>query len=429
MTIAFLDAVTPPVSARATAQGADQAPSGAFGAVLAGLHSAEPAVSGEQPLAGATEGSLGAATLPTIADALLPPSGKILPDLAGAMDDATTSMPETDDQTGDQTDDQTGETSTAAPIEADAALVAILAIPAVLAVPASSAAQGDTGLAAQVGTKVAATAAQIPLTANIQQQEGAAQPAQPSAETSKPAQPVRPSLTILHPPVPSIAAEAATKPTRRPGESTPASVTTLSAADLPLSTPLAAPVAVAPVAPVAVLSVNASSEAGPAPVQAPVTAIALPDHRALVEALVRARTERDPGVSVALETREFGAVALRFETLQSVTGDRSLQVALSSNDPAFERAVSSAAAAQAALADQSGRHHTSRGEQPQSSHPAGSAFGDASGGRASSDPRSQPSPEPGPSWREPSRGQAPERTPADPAALPRTPRRGGAIFA
>lgn len=416
MTIAFLDAVTPPVAARATPQGSDGAANGAFGAVLASLDGA-PTAPAEAPAA-ETGG-----TVPALAGAALPPPGKILPDLAAATGEAPGPGPEAGSDTPG-TDDASG----TSPVEADALptmpMLALSGLTAPSVAVASKVREAD-------GARMTAQPVDLGQTSaspDVDTQTAVPKTAQPAIEASKTAQAARPNLTIPPLTAQTVDTEPAPPSAKRTGESAPIAVPTLSLWDLSASLQPAAPVASGPVT---VVSVASSADAGAAPVQTPAPAIALPDHRALVEALVRARGERDSGVSVALETREFGAVALRFEALQTVTGERSLQVAMSSSDPAFERAVSSAAAAQAALADQSGRGSPSRGEQPQpgSAQTANNPFGDAADGRASSsDPRSQSRSEPGPAWREPSRSHA-EQSPHDLTTLPAGARRGGAIFA
>ena len=253
-----------------------------------------------------------------------------------------------------------------------------------------------------------------------------ANPAPASADAPKPAPQLQPTLAIIPTVARSSVTGAASPPLRRGQEG---KVAPISLAFAPELSP-AAPVAIL-AAPATAAPGGAVSDAPTTSAQPPVQPIALPDHRALVEALTRARAERDPGVSVALETREFGAVALRFETLQTATGERAWQVAVSSGDPGFERAVASAAAAQAALADQSGRNPANRTDPAPTR--SGDQLGDASNGRASSsDQQSQQrsgTPESSRETRSGRPGETSFLTGERDAAASRPDRRRGSIFA
>lgn len=248
----------------------------------------------------------------------------------------------------------------------------------------------------------------------------------PEPGAAKPVRQLDPSAATLPVTVPPAKAEADSPPSRRATESRFSLVSLAVAPDSATAAPFAAPITIA--------SFSAVPDSAPAPAQisaqAPATLpIALPDHRALVDALARARAERDPGVSVALETAEFGAVSLRFETLESATGERGLQVALSSGDPGFERAVAGAAAVQAALADPSSRNPGHRPEPApmRSAEPFGEHFGQRG---SQPDQQGQHRSAPDMSWRESRSRNAPDRLsrPDDrPAA--RAEGRRGAIFA
>ncbi len=260
------------------------------------------------------------------------------------------------------------------------------------------------------------------------------QAVQAAADAPKPPQSLAPSLAILPTGAQPSGPGASSPQLRRGPESKLVTIALTAALSIAPETSSAAIVA-APAAilaaPVAVAAVTSAPDGVTSPVQPTASPIALPDHRALVEALVRARTDRDPGVSVALDTREFGAVALRFETLQSATGERGLQVALTSGDPGFERAVASAAAAQAALADQSGRNPANRTDPAPIR--SGESYGDGPGARASSsDPQAQQRGAPDGGWRDTrsrQSGGSLARGEDHPAPAPRADRRRGSIFA
>ena len=481
MTIPFLDALLPPTPARSAPNGTDQAAAGVFGALLAGLEAGQAVLPAEEPLARLSEtlppigkASPETAVPPTgkaLPGAALPPTGKALPDGGGVVRDGGLADPAIDllAPDTDEKPPQSAADSAASPVLVPApdpvATVPVAALaPAGAAVsvpaPASSTttappeadAPGQQPAAAAIptrqpspvdargsarGERLASQFGHAPAaTSNPEAPPSSAASAPSGTEAPRPVQSYTPGLTIL----PSsaqptgarpTAAEAAPTPSKRARES---KLTLFTPASSPEPSPaaiVAAPVPVPPGSPV--------GEAAPAPSQAPAQPIALPDHRALVEALVRARAERDPGVSVALETREFGAVALRFETLQNSAGERGLQIALSSGDPGFERAVASAAAAQAALADQSGRNPASRGDPlaTRSADASGNHFGNDPGGRASSsDPQFQHRPGSADAWREPRSRHLADRLTRDeehgPAAYPVTPRadrRRGSIFA
>ena len=266
-----------------------------------------------------------------------------------------------------------------------------------------------------------------------QPRSSAAHPPQAAADVPRPAQRLALSLATL-PAGAQPTLQSAAPLLRRGPESKPVSISltaALSVAPEAASAVIFAAPAAVLAAPVAVAPGTSVPEVATSPVQPAASPIALPDHRALVEALVRARTERDPGVNVALDTREFGAVALRFETLQSATGERGLQVAFSSGDPGFERAVASAAAAPAALADQSGRNPANRSDPaPMRS---GENLGDGPSARSSSsDPQAQQRGAPDGGWRDTRLRQSADLEAGGgvhPAPAPRADRRRGSIFA
>ncbi len=470
MTIPFLDALLPSTAPKPATNHGAQGASDAFEALLAGLNASVGILPGEAPVAA-----------PGTA---LPPTGKTLPVADGPV--ATGEV--TDGQVADDRfavialgplPDKAGEElayplfesgalpappaapaaialATAAPlalpIAASPRMVPSSPIPAAGAVapalaprmaaepasitqptPAASRknASGETVFAPQIGlaTPVALLAPEP--------RASAAQAVQAAADVPKPAQSLAPSLAIVatgaQPSVPG----AASPTLRRGPESKPATISltaALSVAPEAASAAIFAAPAAVLAAPLAVAPGTSVAEVATFPAQPVASPIALPDHRALVEALMRARTERDPGLSVALDTREFGAVALRFETLQSATGERSLQVAFSSGDPGFERAVASAAAAQAALADQSGRNPANRADSApmRSAEPSGNPFTDASGGRAaSSDPQSQHRSGLAEPWRDVRSGLSAELSPPgdERPSAPRPDRRRGSIFA
>lgn len=269
------------------------------------------------------------------------------------------------------------------------------------------------------------TALQVP-TAKLETSppELVGRPAPAEIVAPKPAQQAMPSLAVLPIAAPARA-ETGSPPLRRDSKFSLVSLTI--APDASIAAPIPAPITLASVAAVSDAAPTHPQFSNQVPAAQP---LALPDHRALVDALVRARADRDPGVSVAIDTREFGAVALRFETLQSATGERGLQVALSSGDPGFDRAVASAAAAQAALADQSSRNPANRADPA----PARSSeqSGDLSSGHGSQpDQRAQQRSAADTGWRESrSRNTADRLSPSDDRpATPRPERRRGSIFA
>lgn len=468
MIMPLLDALLPPTSAKSAFQSLGHAESRAFEAMLAGLNASAATLPGN-PLVAAS-------------GAVLPPTGKTLPQLFGMVADNTFSglpLDPSSDEPGDWPVPSGSESeaifpSSGAPDAIALAPVASLALPvaAALVPPPASPPPASPPSASPIATpatpppapalqlasdqiptgqpapdtarKIAGRAQFVPpsglappaVMLDPEPRASGANPVPASADAPKPGP--QPSSTLAMPTLamatlailPTVvrpsATGAASPPLRRGLESKVDPVSLVSAPEL---SP-AAPVAIV-AAPVTAAPGSALPDAPTTSAQAPAQPIALPDHRALVEALMRARVERDPGVSVALDTREFGAVALRFETLQTATGERALQVALSSGDPGFDRAVASAAAAQAALADQSGRNPANRPDPA----PVRSAeqFGDTGGGRASSaDPQAQQRSATPESWRE-SRSRHPGETSfrgeGGDAAAPRPDRRRGSIFA
>ena len=473
MIMPLLDALLPPTSAKSAFQSLGHAESGAFEAMLAGLNASAATLPGN-PLVAAS-------------GAVLPPTGKTWPQLFGTVaDGAFGDLPldPSSDEPGDWpvlsgSESEAIFPSSGAPDAIALAPVASLALPvaAALVPPPASLSPASPPPASAPSASPIATSATPPPAPALQLASDQIPTGQPAPDTARkiagraqfvPPSGLAPPAVMLDPeprasganPVPASAdapkpgpqptstlamptlamatlailptvvrpsaTGAASPPLRRGLES---KVDPVSLASAPELSP-AAPVAIV-AAPVTAAPGSALPDAPTTSAQPPVQQVALPDHRALVEALVRARVERDPGVSVALDTREFGAVALRFETLQTATGERAWQVALSSGDPGFDRAVASAAAAQAALADQSGRNPANRPDPA----PVRSAeqFGDAGGGRASSsDPQAQQRPATPESWRE-SRSRHPGETSflgeGGDAAAPRPDRRRGSIFA
>lgn len=468
MTIPFLDALLPSTAPKPATNHGGQGASDAFEALLAGLNASVATLPGEAPVAA-----------PGTA---LPPTGKTLPvagrpvatgevtdgqvaddhfavmELSRTLDEpseapvypAQESVPVPALPAAPELIAQATAAPLALPIAASPRLVPTSPTPATGAVapaltprmaaepapttqptPATprKTTSGGTVLASQNGlaTPVALLAPEP--------RASTAQAVQPAADAPKPAQSFAPSLAIVatgaQPSVPG----AASPTLRRGPESKPATISLTAALSVApeaaAAAIFAAPAAVL-AAPVAVAPGTSVPEVATSPAQPAASPNALPDHRALVEALMRARTERDPGLSVALDTREFGAVALRFETLQSATGERSLQVAFSSGDPGFERAVASAAAAQSALADQSGRNPANRADPaPMRS---GEYLGDGPGARSSSsDPHAQQRSAPDGSMRDDTRSRqsADPRVRGEdyPAPAPRADRRRGSIFA
>ena len=486
-TIALLDALLVPASAKPAQNGAGEAEAGAFEALLAGLGAAKPARPDEAvaPTPGATLPDPGkplphdgaplplaivpplatgfAALPPNNSDGDLPtgaagePGGQEAPPPSGPSAAAFTlvavvavavaaepaAVPTSPTTTAPTTPAPTTTlpTTSAAP----APVVRATIRPAPLPTPALR--HPSVPLATRkIGETAERTATVAPQSATVPVQPGptvaeakpiapvAAAPQDSPPETgtgarpqpqrgpavpvgtagSAPVRAIASSLTNLPHPAQQATGKAPSAALRRASE-TRIAVAALTVAPEPVAASIA-PIA----APLAEVPVNPASVALAAPLQpAP-----LPDHRALVDALVRARAERDPGVSVALETREFGAVALRFEP-----GDRGLQVALSSADPGFDRAVASAAAAQAALSDQASRNPAQRTEPtPMRSD----GLGDAAGGRAAqSDSQANQraaSESGGRESRARPAAEPPARSPDQPVA-PRPDRRRGAIFA
>ena len=476
MTIPFLDALLPPTAAKLAPNSVGTAASGAFEALLAGLYASVATLPGDQPVAA-----------PGTA---LPPTGKTLPEGNGPVANGEIAIgPIKDsqipdgqiadgrfagiafDRLSDELGDEAGlceavENIPSAPVPAPDAIVlapvATLASPVATlthALPASpvAAARADapapapqnsaepasaerpTGFPARRIVAGELLAPQIGFATPVaplapEPRASAVQPAPPAADAPKPAQPLAPSLAILPTGAQPALPGAASPSLRRGHESKLATISLTAALSVTPETSsaaiVAAPAAVL-AAPIAVAAGTSAPDAATTPVQPAASPIALPDHRALVEALMRARSERDPGVSVALDTREFGAVALRFEALQSATGERGLQVAFSSGDPGFERAVASAAAAQAALADQSGRNSANRADPAPIR--AGENYGDGPGARASSsDPQAQQRGAPDGGWRDTrSRQSAGSLARGEdlPTTAPRPDRRRGSIFA
>jgi len=474
MTIPFLDALLPSTAAKPAANHVGPGPSGAFEALLTGLNASVATLRGEVPVAP-----------PGTA---LPPTGKSLPAGGRAVpvgDGPVASGAITEGQVADDRfaimafgvgPDEPAEelvhpapesgvyhAPPAAPDAIAPATVAPVALPiaagpGVVAFSPTPAGRADapapalrsaaepaptaqpTPAASRKNTSGETVfAPQISLTTPVallapEPRAPAVQPAQGAADAPKPPQPLAPSLAILPTGAQPSAPGASSPQLRRGPESKLATISLTAAPSVAPETSSAALVA-APAAilaaPVAVAAVPGAPDGATSNVQPAASPIALPDHRALVEALVRARTERDPGVSVALATREFGAVALRFETLQSATGERGLQVAFSSGDPGFERAVASAAAAQAALTDQSGRNPANRADPaPMRSD---QHYGDGPGARASSsDPQAQQRGAPDGGWRDTrsrQSGGSLARGEDHPAPAPRADRRRGSIFA
>ena len=457
MTIPFLDALLPSTTPKPATNHSGQGASDAFEALLAGLNASVATLPGEAPVAA-----------PGTA---LPPTGKTLPVADGPVATGeVTNGQVADDRFAVMELSRILDEPSEAPVYPAQDSVAVPAHPAASlalpiavtpgVVPSSSTPAANAGAPApapRMAAEPAPIAQPTPAASRknasgetvFAPQNGLATPiallapeprasaVQAAADVPKPAQSLAPSLAIVatgaQPSVPG----AASPTLRRGPESKPATISltaALSVAPEAASAAIFAAPAAVLAAPVAVAPGTSVPEVATSPAQPAASPIALPDHRALVEALMRARTERDPGLSVALDTREFGAVALRFETLQSATGERSLQVAFSSGDPGFERAVASAAAAQSALADQSGRNPANRADSApmRSAEPSGNPFTDASGGRAaSSDPQSQHRSGLAEPWRDVRSGHSAELSaPGDerPSA-PRPDRRRGSIFA
>ncbi len=479
MIIPFLEALLPSAVATTAPNGNDPAAAGVFEALLAGIGSEKAVLPAEQPLAvpgeakpPISQASLKSAMLPALSGAALPTTGNLLPTAAygpseGRLSDTAieTASPLTEDRpeplprvSEAPSAQPSGEESVALfPVATVVLATAPIPVPVAEAVPvtlAMTARLSATNVnnapppphqqAAVVPDSTQQKAVVVlPTIAEGEQSAppvGTSVPAAPpsvspppagtasvpnATEVAKPVHSFTPSLTVF----PSAAPLAATGFAPTPPKKAPESM--FGPAALPVSFEVPSTIVAAPVP---LQPVVALGEAGPAGSQAPTQPITLPDHRALVEALVRARTERDPGVSVALETREFGAVALRFDTLQSITGERGLQVGLSSNDPGFERAVASAAAAQAALTDQSARTPASRGDAvpARSADPFANPVGDSTGGRnTSSDQQSQHRSGQTETFRDPRSLRSLELPPPadEPLATAHPDRRRGSIFA
>lgn len=425
--------------------GSDGIETAAFGALLAaqpGMESAGPAVATApaQPAA-VISVALPTALAATPVPAILPPTGKILPEPAAelpaiaalalrpaaqhpakaAPKGATKEAPATTAEPAAKNAEIAEVPPPEAPGSGPAPIVAALIQPTVItarpAVPQAATAPIGTAPAASTRVPLATKQAQAPRPTVADQTDTS-----PQRDASRPAT----SAAPVQPGVVAAIIEREVTPETTPGPIKPASVPVLvapapapaqaaiSGADRPVAThaasapasrDAAAPQAAAITAPMTdnvqpalATIVPVHTDAAPATPSAATPVRERIDFATLVDSIARARDDAAATgpVSVAVRHSEFGKVSLQFNARDS-DGSGHLSVAMASADPGFAPAVAIASEAAAMNADPGTQRSDAQPQQQQraSGTPSQDTAGDARGQNGGRDPGRQEQHRPG----------------------------------